>query len=308
VAGFLLWATLAPANRSKRAVCVALLYAGVSTAVLYVDRAPLYNYSFVTTPEGVPFTALRYFFLAIAAVLLIVLITIDRWVAQKQISLGVVGLGVAVVLLHYSPSYPAAAWWNPNWPQYAWLLNNVIDRHAPGGVGWSAQYPESAGALAVNDEQGPVSLRIPIAPQGWDMVLNLQPQQAQGYVFPEGLRLLGVNSEQQGANLVITVYWQMAPAEQDVAVQAEEPSAGEATAYVHLLNDDGERITGTDVRVASSQANLWGDAVWSTQHLLELPEQTAPGPHDVAVGVYWLAEEEVIPGSAVILRDVVEIR
>lgn len=285
---------LAPALRNKRDTYISLVYIGVCTAAVYVEPSPIYQYPFANKPTEVPLDSIRYFFLAIVAVYLLTLIVLDRAIALRKLTAGTMWVGMLILLLLYSPTFALPRWPDPDWSRYVHLLENIIDPSARGFVTQPTQDPPSTGKASSSDGQEPLHLRIPISPEGWNMVLDLPAGNPQGYVFAEGPRLLGISSQVAGDELQIDVFWQT-------------PGALDYTAYVHLLDGEGQRMTGTDVALGPQAAVHKPDEVWTTQHSMALPATLSNGSYDIAIGLYLLQQDQLIPGSAVIMRDQVQI-
>ena len=126
------------------------------------------------------------------------------------------------------------------------------------------------------------------------MVLYLPPGSPQGYLFPEGLRLLSVDSHVAGDQVQVDLDWQT-------------PGTQDYTAYVHLLDKQGTRINGADVKLEPPAGAHKPDDIWSTHHVFALPPGLEDGSYDVAIGLYTLQQDQVVPGSAVIVRNQVHI-
>jgi hypothetical protein len=289
------------ASASKRLTFLAVAYIGASTSMLYVRRAQHYGYLYVTG-DGAPLHSLRYHFLGMCAVFLLCLMVLDHFVTAGRIRRSTVWVGVLIVLLLYSPSFPNMHWRSDqSWPPIAHLLRHRIDPATD--AGWSPAYPRPAGGEKGTETPAALPAIIRILPPTWAMQLLLPPGTPQGYQFPEGPRLLGVDSQVADGQVQIDLFWQTA--------------GGEGyTAFVHLLDQAGSRLGGADVLLEPPQEPLLvlpaaqshlPHLVWSTRHIFALPAELAAGRYDVAVGLYSLPQGQLTPGSAVILDEQVEI-
>lgn len=294
----LVFALVTPGDRKDRNTYLALAYIIASSALLYIRRSPAYHYPFATG-EGATLLALRYYFLGICAILLLSMVVVDSLVTQQRIALSTAWIGVLILVLLYSPDFALWRWWNPNWPHTVHLLNHIVDPHAQDAVTWSPQYPQPASS-AEPAATAVVQLRIPTSPEGWSMVLELGPNQPHGYLFPEGPRLLSVESQVHGDELEVDLDWQTETAGRKDTLQRY-------TAYVHLLNKEGARIDGADVTLEPPQDSREPDEVWTTHHVIALPKGLGAGSYDLAIGLYTLHEGDITPGSAVIVRNQVHI-
>lgn len=289
----------------KAATYLAVAYIAASTSALYILRSPFYGYLFASATTA-PLHSMRYHFLGICAVLLLCLMVLDHLLAQRRISRSLIWVGLLIVFLLHSPNFRIAHWGaDRSWPRTVHLLTHRIDAASPDAVAWSASYPQPASLAPGNGGDGVHPLRVPILPAGWTMVLLLPPGSPQGYLFPEGPRLLSVDSRVAGDELQIELFWQT-------------PGDQEYTAFVHLLDEGGTRIGGADIRLepplvpqidrSKPPAPATPETVWSTLHVVPLPPGLEPGSYDVAVGLYKLAQEQLLPGSTVIVRDQLHIK
>ena len=127
------------------------------------------------------------------------------------------------------------------------------------------------------------------------MVLYLFPGSPQGYLFPEGLRLLSVDSHVAVDQVQVDLDWQT-------------PDTQDYTAYVHLLDKQGTRINGADVKLEPPPGAHKPEDILSTHHIFSLPPGLEGGSYDLAIGLYTLPQQgQVIPASAVIVRKQVQI-
>ena len=130
------------------------------------------------------------------------------------------------------------------------------------------------------------------------MVLNLQSSQPQGYAFPEGPRLLSVDSRVHREEIEIILDWQTG---------TQTGTVPAYTVYVHLLDKNGTRIDGADVKLEPPPSTGESDEVWATHHIIARPEGLDDGGYDLGIGLYTQDHGNLIPGSAVIVRNQVQI-
>ncbi len=192
---------------SRRWIVLALVYIIVSTTALYLRRAPVYHYPFASS-DVAPLDSLRYFFLGISTVYLLCLMALDHFVTEQRVAASLIWIAVLIVLLLDSPDFALWNWRDSGWSHTAHLLDHIIDPAAPGAVAWSSSYPPPSNPTPAQGDSAAVSLRVPISPEGWNMVLYLHPGSPQGYLFPEGLRLLSVDSHVAGDQVQVDLDWQ----------------------------------------------------------------------------------------------------
>jgi tetratricopeptide (TPR) repeat protein len=95
-----------------------------------------------------------------------------------------------------------------------------------------------------------------------------------GYTRPDG-------PVAPGGSVTVALFW-----------RALAPPPTDLTAFVHVLNADGESVAQVDAPAGSYPANLWeADARVVGVHQLTLPETLAPGAYRLVAGVY-------VPGTA----------
>ncbi len=98
--------------------------------------------------------------------------------------------------------------------------------------------------------------------------------------FQQGITLAGVNGVEgvPGETVPITLYW-----------KASDIPEADYTVFVHLLDKNGERITGADAPPVNNYfpTSMWlaGDVV-DDIHLLHLPDDLATGEYQIIVGLY----------------------
>jgi hypothetical protein len=83
-----------------------------------------------------------------------------------------------------------------------------------------------------------------------------------------------------GQNVNMTLYW-----------QAETPTAEPVSAFIHLLDEDGEIVAQTDQWPGGLPSSVWSAGqVIVDEHALAIPADLAPGDYRVATGLYTAAD------------------
>jgi hypothetical protein len=104
----------------------------------------------------------------------------------------------------------------------------------------------------------------------------------------------------EGTEPLITLFWQGVPIE-----QADEAEL--YTAFVHLRDRAGRRISGYDVLLRQEDASKGWEDVFITRHPMALPDGTPPGEYDLAVGLYRFEDGKPVPGSTIVLPEAVTL-
>ncbi|UCC50470.1 MAG: hypothetical protein JSV68_15325, partial [Anaerolineaceae bacterium] len=109
--------------------------------------------------------------------------------------------------------------------------------------------------------------------------------------FEPGITLHGANPGEigisPGESLDLTLYWQ-------AETRTEEP----VTAFVHLLDDQGNIVAQADRWPGGLPSNIWaGGQVIVDEYEVELPPMVAPGTYQIAVGLYTAADGLRLPAS-----------
>ncbi len=109
--------------------------------------------------------------------------------------------------------------------------------------------------------------------------------------FEPGITLHGANPGEigisPGESLDLTLYWQ-------AEARTEEP----VTAFVHLLDDQGNIVAQADRWPGGLPSNIWaGGQVIVDEYEVELPPMVAPGTYQIAVGLYTAADGLRLPAS-----------
>jgi 4-amino-4-deoxy-L-arabinose transferase-like glycosyltransferase len=83
-----------------------------------------------------------------------------------------------------------------------------------------------------------------------------------------------------GQNVYLTLYW-----------QAEKPTSEPVSAFIHLLDEDGEIVAQTDQWPGGLPSSVWSAGqVIVDEHALAIPSDLAPGDYRVATGLYTAAD------------------
>lgn len=135
------------------------------------------------------------------------------------------------------------------------------------------------------------------APSGLTPVLGPAlsgpPTFAEEAVIGEAVRLLGFDVQQMGDAVQIDLHW-----------QPLRPLEADYTTFVQLLAPDGGKIAQSDQQAGGVwyPTSLWqpGETL-RDRHRLTLPADAPPGPYQLLVGMYQLADGEIIPLGAATL-------
>lgn len=113
------------------------------------------------------------------------------------------------------------------------------------------------------------------------------PAFAEEALIGDAVRLLGFDVQQTGEAMQIDLYW-----------QALRPLEADYTTFVQLLAADGSKIAQSDQQAGGVYypTSLWqpGETL-RDRHRLILPADAPPGPYQLLVGMYQLANGELIP-------------
>lgn len=288
-----------------------LIYIGVAATFLYLDRAEFYNYLFANAVDGVAGST-RYFLIGIMVLYLLLAILADRLLRQRRRTGFWLAAGVGLLLLLYLPTFRLADWGSTGWPLYARLISSLVapnrrlseaTRVAALPLDTDVRYPVYNQTLSDTPRPGYLAdtfpLNVPIAPSGWEMTLFLPTTQPGVHTFAEGVRLLGSDQMQTENVLNIALFWQG-----DLPVCPDDDTkadcTGASTAYVHLLDAQGERVAGYDVRLAAASERQAED-LFVSEHPLPLPPNLPGGVYALEVGLYHFSEQGLVPGSSLVL-------
>lgn len=231
----------------------------------------------------------------------------------------VVAAGAAALLAFlYLGSYQLSSWPDADWGAYAALLADLPTAHkVPLLTSTVAGRTDAASPLAALLEantryplgvnpysnaprpthlQDTYVVKLPIAPDGWYMTLFV-PNQWRGVVdFPEGLRLLDYSVACNKADLLVDLFW-LGDSKTSYADKHYY------TAYVHVLNQAGERVSGYDVLLKPEDEYRLPETVLRSRHPIPLPEGLSEGTYYLAIGLYNLTDSELVPGNSIVLGD-----
>lgn len=119
------------------------------------------------------------------------------------------------------------------------------------------------------------------------------PAFAEEALIGDAVRLLGFDVRQTGEAMQIDLYW-----------QPLRPLEADYTTFVQLLAADGSKIAQSDQQAGGVYypTSLWqpGETL-RDRHRLTLPAGAPPGPYQLLVGMYQLANGELIPLGAATL-------
>ena len=109
--------------------------------------------------------------------------------------------------------------------------------------------------------------------------------------FGPGIRLRGANigdvAIAPGDVLMFTLFWQAASA-------TEEP----VTAFVHLVDDQGEIVAQIDRWPGGLPSNIWVEGqVVVDEYTLELPAEIEAGHYEIIVGLYTAENGQRLPAA-----------
>lgn len=109
-----------------------------------------------------------------------------------------------------------------------------------------------------------------------------QPAMPLDVAFAQGITLAGYDLVPQpvvpGNPAHLTLYW-----------QAGDSPSQDYTVFVHLLDGEGQRVTGADAPPVAGfyPTSLWQAGDWiDDRHLLSVPADLGPGNYTIAVGLY----------------------
>jgi hypothetical protein len=138
------------------------------------------------------------------------------------------------------------------------------------------------------------------APSGLTPVLGPAisgaPAVAADAALGDALRLLGFDMQPAGDAVQIDLFW-----------QPLRPLNADYTSFVQVLAANGDKIAQSDQQAGGVYypTSLWqpGDTL-RDRHTLTLPAAAPPGPYQLLVGMYRLADGEIVPlGSAMLAMN-----
>ena len=288
---------------ARQGAMVLLLYFIVAAFGLYLLRVPLFGVIF---ENGVTKQAARYFFLSSSALILLLFVGLDNWrsrssqpILPQRVTLL---LGIGLILAHW-PTFYAGSWGNTRWPIYATLLETVKPQYhqAPAYSFKTLRHPTmyyvylpgmQGETMRLDDANG-VQIAIPILPATWSIELYI-PVSERTYRFVEGPTLLGLTYHIADDQVSVRLIWQG-------SAWSDELYQQHYTAYVHLIDQNGERISGYDT-VLDSSVNGMQSSFFFTDHPLALPISVPAGDYHLEIGLYHWEHDKLIEGGAVQLE------
>ena len=113
-------------------------------------------------------------------------------------------------------------------------------------------------------------------------------------IVGEEVKLAGIKRRVEGANLVIDLAWQGWLKPSDVAA--------DFTVFVQLLNSEGRRIAGVDVRPEPGFTQLDRSEIMLAHYVIPLSEDIAHNDYRIYIGLYYFDEnQQVVNVGAVTL-------
>lgn len=297
----------------KARVSLLLLYVIFASCALYLLRADDFHYTFVNLSGTVLRNSARYFFLGSVAFYLLLLLHLDGWIRSRrqtwQKSL-LVTLYLCPLLL-YLPSFRQPAWGDGNWPRYARLLTNLqatqaihqVEPLTPARLTGPTATNQVFLPLVATYQPGwplhTLALEIPIVPADWFMTVAVSDRANVIYRFPEGITLLGLEEQIRDGALQVDLFW---VGKTLVTVDGD----AHYTAYVHLVDQARNRLTGSDMLLPAQQgAKL---SIFQSQHSMALPPNLSTGLYSLVIGLYHFEDGELVNGHAVLLEHVIEFQ
>ena len=119
------------------------------------------------------------------------------------------------------------------------------------------------------------------------------PAFAEDVLIGDAVRLLGFDVQGDDPRVQIDLHW-----------QPLRPLAADYTSFVQVLAPNGDKIAQSDQMAGGAYypTSLWQpDETLRDRHTLTLPDDAPPGPYRLHVGMYRLANDEIIPLGAATL-------
>ncbi|MEM7028333.1 MAG: glycosyltransferase family 39 protein [Chloroflexota bacterium] len=110
------------------------------------------------------------------------------------------------------------------------------------------------------------------------------------------VRLTGFKSEQHDQHLRIDLAWQGWP-----------KANNDYTAFIQVLNAQGERVAGVDVAPEWGFTNLDRKEIRLVSYSIPLSETMQPGSYSLLVGLYYFAGQDLINVGSVTLENIVDV-
>ena len=182
----------------------------------------------------------------------------------------------------YDGRYETAVW-KPNTPfKDPYALPALMEEAVPGlATVWlrmyswsqSGQLPITVNEIDIGDSLVLTTIKIPPNPE-----VSYSPAIERGDQIGNLAKLQGYDLEQQEGQVDITFYW-----------QAENNTDSDYTIFVHLLDQNGNRVAQGDSppQNGTFPTTIWeaGDTIKDT-HTILLPEDLQTGDYKIAIGFY----------------------
>jgi 4-amino-4-deoxy-L-arabinose transferase-like glycosyltransferase len=105
------------------------------------------------------------------------------------------------------------------------------------------------------------------------------------------VRLVGVRQQVEDQQIQLDLAWQAWP-----------KASNDYTVFIHLLDDNEQRVTGVDVSPEQGFMHLDRKEVMLTHYTLPLPDNLEPGQYQLLVGLYYFAGDELINVGASVIE------
>ena len=292
-----------------RLISLLLFYLLISSVLFYGLRVTYYQYKFTNVSTATDHSMARYFLLGNVCLLLFIFVLLSNLLARRQttrlrtlIMPSIICVPLVLSIL-YGQTLQIPPLPDLEWAKYAQLVT-VWEKSPYTLKPLTVVSPIRRNEARLHHLYLPVlfaqstlpanafAVALPISPPGWVTSLYLSKDLPTIYQFPEGLTLLGIQQQQKGNQLLLTLFWQGNPLV-DLGTQLHY------TAYVHLVDSQQMRISGYDVEL-QPLAGQRLDAVFSTEHYLKMPSDFTPTKYNLVIGLYYLDHEALIDGSSIL--------
>jgi hypothetical protein len=286
-------------------------YIAVASALPYLVRSADYRFPYVNYVDAPPFVGSRYFIIAALLFVLAAAIQIERALQARPQFARVVVVAAGLLAVSYFGSYRYGDWPESDWPAYAQMLSDVYGRTNSDSLPVHATAPLSGAPsepMYARTDRYPVgdkarsttprpsyladtyAVRVPATFPDFHITLFVPDRQAGIADFPEGLRLLDYHVDKDSEDLYVDLFW---IGDSKVAGTNDQLY----TTSVHVLNDEGERLAGSDALLSTDDMNRLPEDVIHLRHTIDLAEATPAGTYDLAIGLYRPAHAGLVPGS-----------
>lgn len=121
------------------------------------------------------------------------------------------------------------------------------------------------------------------------------------HYFTDGVELVGVDTEVKGDFLVGRLFWQI---KSNAAENVNRP-----TVYVHLVDAQAQRLTGTDVLFDQEAVKSVIGSIFVSNYKIPLAEDIPTGTYDLVIGLYYFDQDQPVNlGSAITFKEGVTIK